>query len=116
MNLTDDQVVLLASTVADKVAHLKSSPETKQMFEEMNKKQESTDRKVEKLGFTLDLHINDNKHFNEETSRKLDDLKKIVESGLKEKANKWVESSMKLVAVIVVTAVIGALMKKIFID
>ena len=115
--LSDDQIILFANTVAN-ATHLKPSQETKKMFDELDKKYESTDKKVDRLGFSLDLHINDNKHFNEETSRKLDEtsikleeIKTVVRDGLSGKAGKWVEAPMKILITTVSLGVLYALLE-----
>ena len=110
MEITNDQLVMLASTIADKVAHLKSSPETKKMFDDI-------DKKVDKLSNSLDLHINDFKHFSDEMARRMDEHQKVqdatlieLKSNLEKKAGKWVENALRWVSFLVIGAVIFAML------
>lgn len=118
IELSDEQVIIFANTVSEQIQHIKPSQETKKMLSELDKKYESTDKKVDRLGFSLDLHINDNKHFNEETSRKLnetsiklEEIKTVVKDGLSGKAGKWVEAPMKILITTVSLGVLYALLE-----
>ena len=122
MNLTDDQVVLLASTVADKVAHLKPSQETQKMFDEMNKKTDTLQKGIDSMEHKMDLHVQDFRHFRETMSLQMtnhqktqDETLKELKCGIDSKAGKWVEGAMKWAAFLIIGAVLGALMKVILI-
>lgn len=116
MNLTDEQVILLARSVADKVAHLKSSPETKKMFEEMNKKTDTLQKGMESMEHKMDMHVQDFRHFRETMANSMDNHQKVQDETLSElkknidlKAGKWVEGTIKWAALLIVGAVLLAL-------
>lgn len=116
IEFSDEQVILFANTVSDRVQHIKPSQETKKMFDEL-------DKKFDKLGHSVDLHINDFKHFSEEMTRRFDEHQKIQEKTLEElqksietKAGKWVERavswSIYLIFTILITAITGLVIIK----
>lgn len=109
--LNDDQLVSLAQTVADKVSHLKPSQETKKMFDEL-------DKKFDKLGHSVDLHVQDFKYFKDEMANKMDVHQRIQDETLKElrsqidnKAGKWVEGALRWATYLIIGAVIIALLE-----
>lgn len=114
--ISDDQLVKLAQSVANMASHVKPSQETLVMIEEL-------DKKFDKLGHSVDLHINDFKHFSEEMTRRFDEHQKIQEKTLEElqksietKAGKWVERavswSIYLIFTILITAITGLVIIK----
>ena len=120
MNITDDQVVLLVNSIADRISHLKSSPETKQMFEEMNKKTDTLQKGIESMEHKMDMHVQDFKHFRETMTNPMSIHQKVQDETLSElkksidlKAGKWVEGTIKWAALLIVGAVLLALIETV---
>jgi len=117
MNLTDDQVVLLASTVADKVAHLKPSLETQKMFDEMNKKTDTLQKGIDSMEHKMDMHVQDFRHFRELMATSMSNHQKVQDETLAElkknldsKAGKWVEGTIKWAALLIIGGVLVAIL------
>jgi len=109
--INDDQLVLLAQSVADKVSHIKPSQETIKMFDEL-------DKKFDKLGHSVDLHVQDFKYFKDEMANKMDVHQRIQDETLKElrsqidsKAGKWVEGALRWATYLIIGAVVVALLE-----
>jgi len=109
--ISDDQIVLLAQSVADKVSHIKPSQETIKMLDEL-------DKKFDKLGHSVDLHVKDFKYFKDEMANKMDVHQRIQDETLKElrsqidsKAGKWVEGALRWVTYLIIWAVAAALLE-----
>ena len=120
MNITDDQVVLLVNSIADRISHLKSSPETKQMFEEMNKKTDTLQKGIESMEHKMDMHVQDFKHFRETMTNSMSNHQKVQDETLSElkksidlKAGKWVEGTIKWAALLIVGAVLLSLIETV---
>ena len=111
IEFSDEQVILFANTVSDRVQPVKSSQDTKKMFDEL-------DKKFDKLGHSVDLHVQDFKYFKEEMSNKMDVHQRIQDETLKElrsqidsKAGKWVEGALRWATYLIIGAVVVALLE-----
>lgn len=109
--INDDQLVLLAQSVADKVSHIKPSLETIKMFDEL-------DKKFDKLGHSVDLHVQDFKYFKEEVTKAFDEHNRLQRESNQEmkeridsKAGKWVEGALRWATYLIIGAVIVALLE-----
>lgn len=117
MELTDDKIILLARSVADQVGHLNPSQKTLQMFEEMNKKNESMQKSVDSVEHKMDLHVQDFGHFKdtmatwmETHSKQQQEHNVLIQKQLDSKADKWVQKTLSGLGWFVILAVIGALL------
>ena len=117
MELTDDKIILLARSVADQVGHLNPSQKTLQMFEEMNKKNESMQKSVDSVEHKVDLHVQDFGHFKdtmatwmETHSKQEQERNDLIQKQLDSKADKWVQKTLSSIGWFVILAVIGALL------
>ena len=117
MELTDDKIILLARSVADQVGHLNPSQKTLQMFEEMNKKNESMQKSVDSVEHKVDLHVQDFGHFKdtmatwmETHSKQQQEHNVLIQKQLDSKADKWVQKTISSIGWFVILAVIGALL------
>lgn len=117
MELTDDKIILLARSVADQVGHLNPSQKTLQMFEEMNKKNESMQKSVDSVEHKVDLHVQDFGHFKDTMATWMDTHSKqqeehniLIQRQLDSKADKWVQKTISSIGWFVILAVIGALL------
>lgn len=117
MELTDDKIILLARSVADQVGHLNPSQKTLQMFEEMNKKNESMQKSVDSVEHKMDLHVQDFGHFKdtmatwmETHSKQEQERNDLIQKQLDSKADKWVQKTLSSIGWFVILAVIGALL------
>lgn len=109
--ISDDQIVLLVQSVANQASHLKPSQDTKKMFDEL-------DKKFDKLGHSVDLHVQDFKYFKDEMANKMDVHQRIQDETLKElrsqidsKAGKWVEGALRWATYLIIGAVVVALLE-----
>lgn len=111
--ITDDQLVKIINSAADKAAHLRPSQETQKMIEDL-------DKKFDKLNHSVDLHVQDFKYFKEKMAESMDMHQKIQDETLKElksqldrKAGKWVEGALRWATYLVIGAVVIALLELI---
>lgn len=111
IEFSDEQVILFANTVSDRVQHIKPSQDTKKMFDEL-------DKKFDKLGHSVDLHVQDFKYFKDEMANKMDVHQRIQDETLKElrsqidsKAGKWVEGALRWATYLIIGAVVVALLE-----
>ena len=109
--ISDDQLVKLAQSVANMASHVKPSKETLVMIEEL-------DKKFDKLGHSVDLHVQDFKYFKDEMANKMDVHQRIQDETLKElrsqidsKAGKWVEGALRWATYLIIGAVVVALLE-----
>lgn len=109
--INDDQLVLLAQSVANQVSHIKPSQETKKMFDEL-------DKKFDKLGHSVDLHVQDFKYFKEEVTKAFDEHNRLQRESNQEmreridsKAGKWVEGALRWATYLIIGAVVVALLE-----
>jgi len=117
MELTDEKLILLAQSIADRVGHLNPSQKTLQMFEEMNKKNESMQKSVDSVEHKMDLHVQDFGHFKDTMATWMDTHSKqqqehnvLIQKQLDSKADKWVQKTLSSLGWFVILAVIGALL------
>lgn len=117
MELTDEKLILLAQSIADRVGHLNPSQKTLQMFEEMNKKNESMQKSVDSVEHKMDLHVQDFRHFQDKMATWMETHSKqqqehnvLIQKQLDSKADKWVQKTLSGLGWFVILAVIGALL------
>ena len=117
MELNDDQVILFANTVSKQIQHFNPSQKTLQMFEEMNKKNESMQKSVDSVEHKMDLHVQDFGHFKdtmatwmETHSKQEQERNDLIQKQLDSKADKWVQKTLSSIGWFVILAVIGALL------
>ena len=117
MELTDEKLILLARSIADRVGHLNPSQKTLQMFEEMNKKNDSMQKSVYSVEHKMDLHVQDFGHFKDTMATWMDTHSKqqeehnvLIQKQLDSKADKWVQKILSSIGWFVILAVIGALL------
>lgn len=114
--ISDEQLLKYAQSAVSQTSHLKPSLETKKMLDILDKKLDNTDKKLE-------LHINDNEHFNNEMSRKLDDIREAIreqnvsfEKSLESKAGKWVEKAVSWAIYLIMAILLSAIVGVVIID
>ena len=117
IEFSDEQVILFANTVSDRVQHIKPSQETKKMLEELDKKTNNLEKSLSSIDHKLDLHISDFKHREESFKEFMDRHEKIQTETFREikaqlqtlgesKAGIWVERAIRRVLNTIVVAVV----------
>ncbi len=118
--MSDDNVMKLINSITDKVSHLKSSPETIKMFEEMNKKTDTLQKGIDSMEHKMDLHVQDFRHFKESMTdcmsnhqKTQDDTLSELKKNMESKAGKWVEGTIKWAALLIIGGVLIALLETV---
>ena len=117
IEFSDEQVILFANTVSDRVQHIKPSQETKKMLEELDKKTNNLEKSLSSIDHKLDLHVSDFKHREESFKEFMDRHEKIQTETFREikaqlqtlgesKAGIWVERAIRWVLYTIVGAVV----------
>jgi len=120
MELTDDNIIRLANTIADKIGHIQPSQKTKEMFEEMNKKTDTLQKGIDSMEHKMDLHVQDFRHFKESMTdcmsnhqKTQDDTLSELKKNMESKAGKWVEGTIKWAALLIIGGVLIALLETV---
>ena len=117
MELNDETILLLSKSIANQISHINPSQKTKEMFDEMNKKNECMQKSVDSVEHKMDLHVQDFGHFKDTMATWMDTHSKqqqehnvLIQKQLDSKADKWVQKTISSLGWFVILAVIGALL------